>query len=223
MKAIIALSGFVLASLLACPAPVGAQVDHSRHGEGGLKWVVADAIGYGGIGFGLGVLVARAVAGSGGGPVQPPDAAQLSGGSFTSRYALGNLDLVSAPDGTTLAIVAAATMAGAGAGTMIGLHARRIAAGGGYVEGIHRAAVLGGGVLAGGTLGALAAVPLVAGHREGTPLGSDEQTVVLLVGGGAFVGALFVGRYRHELGSRSISVTPSPVGTRKGVDVRVRW
>jgi hypothetical protein len=223
MRAIVVLCSFVLASLPAGPAPVGAQVDDALHGGGGLKWVVADAIGYGGLGFGLGVLVARAVERSGGAPVQPAASVQLSGGSYTSHYGLGNLDLGYGPDGTTLALVAAATMVGAVAGGMVGLDARRIATGGGRVEGLHRTAVLGGGVLAGGTMGALAAVPLVAGPGEGTPLGSDEQTVALLVGSGAFMGALFVRKYRHELGTKSISVTPSSVGRGVAVQVRVRW
>lgn len=188
MRATVALSSCVLTVLLAGAVPVGAQVDDPLHGGGGLKWVVADGVGYGGLGFGLGVLVAQVVEGSGRGPVQPTAAAQLSGGSSTSRYALGNLDLVYAPDATTLAIVAAATKAGAVTGTMIGLDARRIAAAGGRVEGIHRAAV---------------------------------QKVAFLVGSGALAGALFALRYRRELGSKSISVTPSSVGRGATVHVRV--
>lgn len=60
---------------------------------------------------------------------------------------------------------------------MLGGRADRAIADGRAVEGPHRAAVLGGGVLAGGTLGALATVPLINSEGEGTFLGSDETTL----------------------------------------------
>ncbi len=143
------------ATIVAClvlglASPAAAQPEASPTSDGGMKWVLLDALGYGGVGFGLGLAAAWG----------------MEGDDF-------------GPPASALAVVGVSTAAGAVAGALIGRRARNRIAEGMPVEGAHRAAVVGGVVAAGAALGALAAVPLVNGEGEGTPLGSDEQTVLL--------------------------------------------
>lgn len=157
------------------------------------SWRVIDAVGYGGLGFGLGVAATWDLEGEGFGP---PDAA--------------------------LVAVGAGTVAGLTVGAMLGGRADRAIADGRAVGGPHRAAVLGGGVLAGGTLGALAAVPFINSEGEGTFLGSDETTFGVFVVTGAALGSLYTWRRSDQLSSGHASVTPvlGPGGER-GIRLRI--
>lgn len=148
--------------------------------------------GYGGLGFGLGLAVAWDMEGS---DIGPP--------------------------GTAVAVVGATTAAGIVAGTLIGNRARKTIAEGERIGGGHRAAVIGGVVLAGGTLGALAAVPLINSEGEGTALGSDEQTFALLALAGGALGSLYAWKQSDELSSRSIGVAPAVSGS-AGYGLRLR-
>jgi hypothetical protein len=127
---------------------------------------VLNAIGYGGLGVGLGALSGTASCKSG-------CSWDEEIGSVVGRAVLG----------------AAAGLIG---GDMIGNGARRKLARGEPLGTGHSFAVASVVVLAGATLGALAAVPLIAPSGEGTPLGSDEQTFALLATGGATLGALYL-------------------------------
>ena len=162
---------------------------------GGMKWSLIDAIGYGGLGFGVGLITTWDMEGS---------------------------DL--GPPGTALAVTAATTVAGTVAGAMIGKRAQNTMAEGGRLGGAHRAAVVGGVIMAGGTVGAVAAIPLINGEGEGTFLGSDEQTVALLVLAGGALGSVFAWKQRDQLAFRSVSVTPALVGIgRYGLHMRVSF
>lgn len=225
MWAQVAVSLLLVTPFLGVPPPTHAQVADSVSRGGGGKWILLDAVGYGGLGFGLGLLANLGLEDSGVGPVQPPEPPHTLRDPSPLGYGFPDLTLTSfGPDGTTLAVIAATTVAGTVAGALIGHRAQRIIAEGGHVSGIHRAAVLGGAIMAGGTVGALISIPLIAPEGENTRLGSDEQTFAFLVGSGAALGALLVLRYRHELGSRKIAVTPVPPGrSGYGLQIHVEW
>lgn len=178
--------------LLGFALPAAAQTDAPPASTGGMKWTLLDAVGYGGLGFGLGLVAA----------------ADMEGDDI-------------GPPGSALAVLGATTAAGFVAGAVIGRRAQNRIAEGRPVEGAHRAAVNGGVVMAGAILGTLAAIPLVNSEGEGTPLGSDEQTVGLmaLVGGG--LGSLYAWRHSGELSPRTISVAPAISGT-AGYGMRLR-
>lgn len=157
-----------------------------------MKWVLLDAVGYGGVGFGLGLAAAWGIEGD---DIGPPASA--------------------------LAVVGASTAAGVVAGFLIGRRARNRIADGMPVEGAHRAAVIGGVVGAGAVLGALAAFPLVNGEGEGTPLGSDEQTVLLTTLAGGALGSLYAWKHSDELSGGTLRVTPA-ISRTTGYGLRVR-
>lgn len=178
--------------LLGVAHPAAAQTDAPPVSTGGMKWTVLDAVGYGGLGFGLGLVAAADMEGDG---IGPP--------------------------GSALAVIGATTAAGIVAGAVIGRRGQNRIAEGRPVEGGHRAAVTAGVVMAGATLGALAAVPLVNSEGEGTPLGSDELTVGLTVIAGGVLGSLYAWRHSGELSPRTISVAPAISGT-AGYGMRLR-
>lgn len=178
--------------VLGVVVPAAAQTPASPTPDGGVKWSLYDAVGYGALGFGLGLAATWDMEGSGFGP-----------------------------PGAAVAIVGATTAAGIVAGAVIGNRAQRAVAEGRRVDGAHRAAVIGGVVLAGGTLGALAAVPLINSEGEGTALGSDEQTFALLALAGGALGSLYAWKHSDELSSRSIGVAPA-VSESAGYGLRLR-
>lgn len=179
---------------LALAAPAAAQTDPPP-ADGGARWGLYDAVGYGGLGFGLGLAAAWDMEGSGFGP-----------------------------PGEALALIGATTVAGVVAGALIGHRAGDAVADGREVGGAHRAATLGGVVLAGAALGTLAAVPLVNGEGEGTPLGSDEQTVALLTAAGGALGAVFAWHQSDKLAPRGVSLTPTVTGSAEyGMRLRIRF
>lgn len=179
--------------VLGVAIPAAAQTDALSNPGAGVKWSVIDAVGYGGLGFGLGLAVAW----------------DMEGSDF-------------GPPGTAVAVVGATTAAGIVAGTLIGNRARKTIAEGERLGGGHRGAVIGGVILAGGTLGALAAVPLINAEGEGTALGSDEQTVALMALAGGALGSLFAWMHSDELASRSVSVAPAVFG-RAGYGLRMSF
>lgn len=178
-------------SVRAQTAPTDGSPATSQERSAGPKWTFIDAVGYAGLGFGAGLAATWDLEGSG----------------------LG-------PPGEALAVVAATTLAGGVTGAVLGRRAESAAARGRRVGGLHRAAVLGGAALAGGTLGALAAAALVNPSVEGTPLGSDEQTVTLLVLAGTGAGAAYAWSRSEALESRSLAIAPVFLeGGRRGVRV----
>lgn len=186
---------FLLLVILLCgtPVPAAAQTDSSTAPGGGVRWALLDAIGYSGLGFGLGLLAAWDMEGTSFGP---PDEA--------------------------VAVIAASTAAGLLTGAVIGRRAQNAIAQGRRPGGAHRAAALAGVAMAGGTLGALAAVPLINGEGEGTVLGSDEQTITVMMLGGTALGSLYMLRKRAAFPSNRIRVTPGIFGRGEyGLRVRV--
>lgn len=179
--------------VLGVASPAAAQPGASPTSDGGMKWVLLDAVGYGGVGFGLGLAAA---------------------GNMENDDGIG-------PPGSALAVIGATTAAGIVTGTLIGRRARNRIIEGKPVTGVHRAAVIGGVVGAGATLSALAAVPLINGEGEGTPLGSDEQTVLLMTLAGGALGSLYAWKHSDELSGGALRVTPT-ISEATGYGVRIR-
>jgi len=175
--------------LLSAPAPAAAQT--APPAADGASWALYDAIGYGGLGFGVALLAAAGMEGESFGP----------------------------PTGA-LVVVGAGTVVGIVTGAVIGRAAERAVARGRTVGSGHRTAALGGVVLVGTTVGALAAIPLINGEGEGTPLGSDEQTAALTILGGSALGALAAWRMADDFSPAAVHVAPT-VG-REGYGLRVR-
>jgi hypothetical protein len=180
--------------LLGVSIPAAAQSNATSGSSGGAKWGLIDGVGYGGLGFGLGVA---------------------------ATWNMESDNLVG-PPGEALVIIGASTVAGTILGAIVGTRAQRTIAARRSLEGAHRIAVIGGAVTAGATLGALASVPLIKGQGEGTALGSDEQTFTLLVLAGGALGALYVWKHRSEFSSRNINLAPEITGDGEyGLRVRV--
>ncbi len=208
---------------LGAPGPAAAQIETTRESSTGARWAVLDAIGYGGLGFGLGLLASwDRRESSGPGPPLGPDTWTVGPAEETLAFGITDLSGISVgPSGTQLAIVGATTVAGTLAGAVIGRRAQEAIEEGRPIGGAHRAAVLGGGVMAGGTVGAVAAAALIMPEGEGTFLGSDEQAVFVLVLAGSALGALYVWRHRHGLLSSRIRFAPETYG-RGGYGLRGR-
>lgn len=78
--------------------------------------------------------------------------------------------------------------------------------------------------MAGATLGALAAVPLINGEGEGTPLGSDERTILVTTLAGTMLGALHAWRNADELSRGTVDVAPAfSGGDGYGLRLRTRF
>lgn len=188
------IAAVIIGLILGRYSPAMAQSGGSSDQEGGFDWSLLDAIGYGGLGFGVGLLAAWDMEGA---DIGPP--------------------------GEALALVAGATLAGTLGGWIMGDRAEDAIARGHELRSAHRAAVIAGVVLAGGTAGALASIPFVNSEGEGTPFGSDERTVALLVGAGAVLGSLYVWMRRDELIHPRFRIAPAlPGPNRYGLQVRVR-
>lgn len=80
-------------------------------------------------------------------------------------------------------------------------------------------------MLAGASLSALVAVPMVGGSSEsGTALGSDEATVIATTAAGIGLGAWFVIRQQPEMRRSSVAIAPSfSRDGGRGVRVRVKF
>jgi hypothetical protein len=166
--------GCVVALALSLSSPLTAQVDEGAKDGSGPPWALLDAIGYGAIGCGLGVMT-----------------------GWESTY--------SAFYGT----VAAMTVAGICTGATIGNRAQKALAQGQPLATGHRRAVIAGVVMAGASLGALASVRLIQPAGEGTPLGTDQQTLALMSTAGAVVGYLYAWSNRDRLTPRRVVVFPA--------------
>ncbi len=150
-------------------------------------WTFFTTLGFGGVGFGAGLVAGVAMSADHFGPT----------------------------DGA-LVTIAAGTVAGSAIGAVIGFRGARRLAFGEPLSNAHRTAIAVGTVLGGTTLGALASVPFIANEQAGTPLGSDEQTFLLLAGAGTALGAVIVTSGWNQLGAHRLSL--SPVVTPRG-----RW
>ena len=177
--------------LLALSAPTPAAAQTAPPASDGASWGLYDAIGYGGLGFGVSLLAASGMEGQGFGP----------------------------PTGA-LVVVGAGTVVGIVTGAVIGRAASRAVARGRPVGAGHRAAALGGVFLVGSTVGALAAIPLINGEGEDTPLGSDERTAAFTILGGSALGALAAWRMADDFSPALVEVAPT-VG-REGYGLQVR-
>ena len=123
-----------------------------------------------------------------------------------------------------VATIGLTTLAGVVTGAAIGHGASSRIRRGEPVGGTSRFAVSAGTILAGATLGACAAVPLINGEGAGTPLGSDETALGILMGGGTLLGAWYLSRHAGELSGARLGITP--IRTRDsayGLRVSVRY
>jgi hypothetical protein len=135
--AIWAMLSLVLILPCGASAPAVSQINRSPPWRGGAKWGLIDGIGYGGLGFGIAVAA--------------------------------TLDMESnhfGPPGAALVIIGASIVAGAVLGGVMGSRAQRTVAAGRPLHGAHRVAVVAGGVIAGGTPGALTSAALIKGEGE---------------------------------------------------------
>ncbi len=154
-----------------------------------------NAIGYGGLGFGLGLVAGYAMPSDGFGP---SDEALLA--------------------------IAGGTITGIVVGSIVGGQASRSIARNEPISPAKQTAVLIGVTLAGATAGALASVPLINSEGAGTPLGSDVFTFGSLTSVGAVLGLLYAVRRSGEMRARRVSVVPD-IGWRGqfALNVRVRF
>lgn len=183
----------IVGLIVATYSPAMAQSGASSDREDGVDWSLLDAIGYGGLGFGTGLLAAWDMEGT---------------------------DL--GPPGEALALIGGATLAGTFGGWIMGDRAEDAIALGHELRSAHRAAAIAGVVLAGATAGALASIPFVSSGGAGTPFGSDEETVALLVGAGAVLGSLYAWMRRDEGTDRRFRIVPALLEpNRYGLRVRV--
>ncbi|HKY98974.1 MAG TPA: hypothetical protein VJL35_14030 [Gemmatimonadaceae bacterium] len=158
-------------------------------------WIVADALGYGTLGFVVGGAVGiAATSGSdcGFGPCMGAVLMALGGGILGST-----------------------------GGAMLGVNARKAVAEGRGITRGHQAAMELGGIVGGLTLGALISSTMINGEGSGTPLGSDEMTFWSLTGAGAVAGAWFVSSQRHQLDR--IRVSPTISHRRYGLDASLSF
>jgi hypothetical protein len=126
--------------------------------------------------------------------------------------------------GEGFATVALSSLAGTAVGAVVGHHASRRIRRGEPPSGASRFAVSAGSVFAGATLGACAAVPLISGEGEGTPLGSDESTLAILMGGGTLLGFWYLARHNGDFDGTRVGITPiRTIDAGYGLRVSVRY
>lgn len=166
-----------------------AQLPSRPQPEGIARWGLVNAVGYGGLGFLVGVAAAW------------------------------DKDI----DGA-FATIGLSSLAGVVTGAAIGGHASKRIRSGEQLSGTSRFAVSAGAILAGATLGACAAVPLINGEGAGTPLGSDESTLGILVGTGTLLGAWYLRRHSGELSGERLGIAPiRTIDSAYGLRVSVRY
>jgi hypothetical protein len=120
--------------------------------------------------------------------------------------------------------VALSSLAGVVAGAAIGGHASNRIRRGEEVGGMSQFLVSTGTILGGATLGACAAVPLISGAGEGTPLGSDGTAMAILMGGGAVLGVWYLNRHRGDFSGARLGIAPiRTVDSAYGLRVSVRY
>ena len=178
------------------PAISPAQVDAVQARRATVRWSILDALGYGGLGFGAGILGAVATQG----------------------------DCGFGPCDHQVAVIAAATVAGMATGFIIGRRAETRLSRGESLTSRHRNAVIAGALLAGPVIGAVAASLLINSEGSGTALGSDEQTFAIALLASTALSSWYVSRHSRELLTRRTRVTPvvMPNG-RFGATVNLRF
>ena len=158
-------------------------------------WIVADALGYGALGFMAGGavgIIATSGRDCGFGPCMGAVLTALGGGIL-----------------------------GSAGGAILGVNAREAAAEGRGITRGPQAAMELGAVVGGLTLGALISSTMINGDGPGTPLGSDEMTFWSLTGAGAVAGGWFVASKRHQLGR--IRLSPGVGARRYGLNARLSF
>jgi hypothetical protein len=156
---------------------LGAQsVEPIRH----PPWTFINAVGYGVLGFGVGLGV----------------------GVAASPNSIGWND-------TAMGSILLFTAAGATAGGVIGRRASRHLDQGQPLTRGHRSAVVVGSVLFGGAVGSLAAIPLIAGEEDDTPLGSDAEAYAICTLGGMAVTAILMATKCNNIPVRGLRLVPS--------------
>ena len=187
---IVAASAMVIVLFAGAACAQGSRTPMPSRG-----WIVADALGYGTLGFVVGAATGAVLTSGedcGFGPCAEPVLMALGGGL------LG--------------------MAGGGA---LGINARRSAAAGVPISSGHSAAMKIGGALGGATLGALISLTMINGDGSGTRIGSDEATFFSLTGAGLVTGIWFVGSHGRELDR--LTVTPSVGAKRYGLNAQLNF
>ena len=126
--------------------------------------------------------------------------------------------------GAAVGTIALGSVAGVATGTAIGRRAASRIRSGEPLSGTSRFAVSAGTILAGASLGACAAVPLINGDGAGTPLGSDESTLAILMGTGTLLSAWYLRRHAHEFNGERVGITPiRTIDSAYGLRVAVRF
>lgn len=156
---------------------LGAQsVEPIRH----PPWTFINAVGYGVLGFGVGLGV----------------------GVASSPNSIG-------PSGTAVGSILLFTTAGALGGGVIGGRASKHLDRGQPLSRRHRNAVVVGSVLFGGAVGSLTAIPLIAGEEDDTPLGSDAEAYAICALGGMAVTAILMATKWDNIPVRGLRLVPS--------------
>jgi len=110
--------------------------------------------------------------------------------------------------GETIAAVLIGGLAGGALGAGIASSTNRHVADGQPAGGARLAGVVLGTVLGGAVIGGLGSAILINGEGEGTPLGSDEQTIALFMAGGVAFGAWHLHRNWGALNGTPVEVRP---------------
>lgn len=139
-----------------------------------------NAVGYGVLGFGVGLGV----------------------GVASSPNSTG-------PSGAAVGSILLFTTAGAIGGGVIGRRASGHLDRGQPLSRGHRNAVVVGPILFGGAVGSLAAVPLIAGEDDDTPLGSDAEAFAICALGGMAVTAILMATKWNDIPVRGLRLVPS--------------
>lgn len=183
------IAGLALAGLLAGERAFAQEPTRAQAREGGGRWTLIDAVGYGGVGFLAGLAAAW----------------DQEIGPAVGTIALGSV-------------------AGVVAGAAIGHNASSRIRDGEPLGGASRFAVSVGTIFAGASLGACAAVPLINDEGSGTPLGSDESTLAILMGTGTLLSAWYLRRHTAEFNGARLRVTPiRTIDSAYGLRVAVRF
>jgi hypothetical protein len=129
------------------------------------------------------------------------------GAAATAGATCQSADFICIP-GETVAAVLIGGLAGGALGAGVASSANHRVEDGRPVGGARLAGVAMGTVLGGAAIGALGSAILVNGEGEGTPLGSDEQTISLFTLGGAAFGVWHLYRNWGALNGAPVDVRP---------------
>lgn len=130
------------------------------------------------------------------------------GAAATAGATCQSAELICIP-GETIAAVLIGGLAGGALGAGFASSANRRVEDGQPVGGARLAGVVMGTVLGGAVIGGLGSAILINGEGEGTPLGSDEQTVAIFMLGGAAFGVWHLHRNWGALNGAPVEVRPA--------------